>query len=242
MFTQFDWLALEVRAIEPALAWYTEVLALPVRERTAGSARLPVGDDGESLRLVEPGVGPRGGVHVHYALSIPPAAYDPWHDRLTAHGPVVEHDFGGLRSLYVDDPDGHCVELATAAEVDGGATGVAETFEIVLEVRDLEAAEARYAGLGATVTGRGADRRRVRLDAGAIDLELWEPRLGIADGRGGLHVTMAGRVPDPHAAVDPIRDRLAAVEPLPVDAGGDGGAAGVRLRDPDGHVLELRRD
>jgi len=72
VFTQFDWLALEVRALEPALAWYTDVLDLAVRDRTAGAARLEVGDGGESLRLVEPGVGPRGGVHVHYALTIPP--------------------------------------------------------------------------------------------------------------------------------------------------------------------------
>ena len=235
MFDAVDWLALEVRLLEPALAWYTDVLELPVRERGAGVATLAVGD--ESLKLCEPGSGPRGGVHVHYALTIAPDAYASWHDRLADHTAVTEHDFGGMRSLYVDDPDGHCGELATAAP-DAGP-GVGGTFEVVLEVRDLDRAEATYRDLGATVTGRGDDRRRVRLDAGAIDLELWEPQRGIAGGRGGLHVTMAGRVTDPAVVVARARDRLAAVEPVD-GAGGDGAASGRRLHDPDGHVIELR--
>ncbi|MDX1747846.1 MAG: fosmidomycin resistance protein, partial [Halobacteriales archaeon] len=191
-------------------------LGLGVVERGDGWAMLAVG--AEHLLLCEPQLDPRGGVHVHYALSITPDSYEDWLARVEAVGPVHEVDFGGFRSLYVFDPDDHCVELATAApaNVEAEAGG---TFEVVLEVRDLAQTEARYRALGATVTGRGEDRRRLRLDAGAIDLELWEPQLGIADGRGGLHVTMAGRTADLRGMEEAARSSMAEVEAIDPNEG-----------------------
>jgi hypothetical protein len=60
-----------------------------------------------------------------------------------------------------------------------------------------------------------------------MDLELWEPQLGIADARGGVHVDAGFATSDPAAAAE-------AVAPgAPVEAV-DGG---VRVRDADGHVL-----
>ena len=66
-----------------------------------------------------------------------------------------------------------------------GVTGVSE---LVLEVVDLAAAEAFYAGVfGFPVVDRSEGR--IWLMAGTqTRIGLWSPQLGIASGRGGLHV------------------------------------------------------
>ena len=59
----------------------------------------------------------RGGAHVHFALRIPHGSIDAMQAHLEANGvPIVERvEFGdGNRSLYVDDPDGNCLELMDA--------------------------------------------------------------------------------------------------------------------------------
>ena len=115
-------------------------------------------------------------------------------------------------------------------------TGVSE---LVLEVVDLEAAERFYAGLlGLPVVERWEDREAVWVMAGdRTRIGLWRPQVGLAGGRGGVHVHFAMHiaVEDYDAAVQLLRGRGADVEEIAFD--GAGRAAYVT--DPDGHVVEL---
>ncbi|PSP82832.1 fosmidomycin resistance protein [Halobacteriales archaeon QS_1_68_17] len=137
--------------------------------------------------------------------------------------------FGSARSLYFYDTEGNCVEIGQRGGDGSGITGV---FEVVLEVADLEAAESFYADLGFEVVDRGRDRKRVRLTAGPFDFELWEPHLGLADARGGVHVDVGFETDDPEAAADRVAERTRGRERL-----SDGS---VRVTDPDGHSLTFR--
>jgi hypothetical protein len=76
----------------------------------------------------------------------------------------------------------------------------------------------------------GERRRRVRLTAGPFDVELWEPHLGLADARGGLHVDVGVGVDDPTATADALRGLATDVTPV---------EGGVRVRDADGHYVTL---
>ena len=227
MLTALDELALEVLVLDRAASFYETHLGLD-GARDDHEARYDVGDT--TLVLREPSTVPRGGVHVHYAFSTTPDQYDEWYERLDDDFDLVEHDFGGARSLYFDDPDGHCVEIGTAGPDSGPAlTGV---FEVVLEVEDLASAEALYCDLGFEVVDRGEQRRRVRL-TGPVDLELWEPHRGIADARGAVHADLAFDAADPEDAVSVVADRVCSVEDV---------ADGVRVRDRDGHYLTFRTE
>ena len=243
-------LALEVKYLDRATRFYRTHLDLPLVRETEREVTLAAGDD--RLHLRAPGDVPRGGVHTHFALSTPADRYADWYDDLSAAFDLTEFDFGGAKSLYFDDPDDHCVEIGQRDGSDGGRgedqddlTGI---FEIVLEVEDLERAAEFYTTLGASVVDRGDDRRRVRLDAGPVAFELWEPQLGIADARGGLHVDVTLRADDPSERAARVADWTCAVEEF--DEGGASGSSatggssercsdGVRIRDPDGHYLTL---
>lgn len=203
-------------------------------ERSTNSAG---SDRGTALVLRRPTSRPRGGVHTHYAFATSRAAYPRWRSRLAALDPVA-FSFGSSESLYVYDPAGNCVEIGgfldDHAADESAANGqspdappLSGIFEVVLEVTDLERAEDRYRRLGFEVVDRGEDRRRVRL-SGPVDLELWEPQLGIADGRGGLHVDLAFRTADADAVVEAGGPWAAG--PMAVEGGR-------RVVDDDGHVL-----
>ena len=227
-------IGLEVGSLAAAAGFYGDRLGLaPAGAPRNGARRYRIG---ESLLVVRaPGGEPRGGLHVRLALAAPAGSLAAWRARLAGLDPV-EHEFGAVRSLYVFDPDRHCVEVAVPT--DDGATPVPASvtgpFEVVLEVRDLAAAQRRYRALGYEVVDRGADRPRVRL-AGppGVDaaLELWAPGTGLAGARGGVHVDLAFVVPDPAAAADAVE----AVERTPAEGG-------LRVRDPDGHALTFRPD
>ncbi|MFC7057075.1 VOC family protein [Halovenus salina] len=225
MVDRLQWLALETKYIDRAEAFYEAFLDLDVRSRTEGEVAFGAGET--DLILRSPGPVPRGGVHTHYAFSIPTDEYDTWYESLDERFDLVEHSFGDSKSLYFYDPDGNCLELGQAS-VDG--TGVAGLFEVVLEVEHLARAVSLYERLGFEVVDRGEDRRRVRLNAGSFALELWEPQLGIADARGGLHVDMGVTVENPAAVVDEVRDDVVTI---------DEREEGIRLRDLDGHYLTL---
>jgi catechol 2,3-dioxygenase-like lactoylglutathione lyase family enzyme len=247
MLAGLSHLALEVKYLDRARGFYADRLGLPVVSESNTEVTFRVGET--ALRLRRPTGVPRGGLHVHYAFTTPETAYDEWLVRLDDLAPA-EHQFGNYRSLYVDDPDDHCVEIggvdeagteAAATETDTGAasqstggdtpplTGI---FEVVLEVADLAAAEARYTALGFAVVDRGDERRRVRL-RGPFDLELWEPQLGLADARGGVHVDLGLRTDDPAAAVAALGDSVVSRESID---------DGVRVREADGHWLTFRQD
>ncbi len=220
MLSGLRWLALEVKYLDRAREFYETYLDLSVRSVTDREVVLNAGE--HELILRKPDGVPRGGVHTHYAFSTPKGEYDDWYDRLAADFDLVEHDFGAARSLYFYDPDGNCVEIGGTDETGGGITGI---FEIVLEVEDLGRAERFYADLGFETYDRGADRKRVRM-GGPVDLELWEPHLGIADARGGVHVDV-GFTADDLSAVE-TQTKNYPVEPV---------GSGIRVRDPDGHYL-----
>jgi len=106
------------------------------------------------------GGAPAGGLHTHFAFSIPAAEYDDWWDRLDDNYDLEEARFGPSRSLYLYDPDGNCVELGQQDVTGPGIDGI---FEVVLEVADLERAQAFYEDLGFETVDEGDDRKRVRL-------------------------------------------------------------------------------
>src|SRR5919109_3802138 len=72
-------------------------------------------------------------------------------------------------------------------------TGVSE---LVLEVVDLEASEEFYSGLlGLPVVERWPDREAIWVMAGErTRIGLWRPQVGLAGGRGGLHVHFAMKI------------------------------------------------
>jgi catechol-2,3-dioxygenase len=226
MLSSLSWLALEVKYLDPAVEFYTTQLDLPVRERTETEARLGAGDTDLVLRT--PSGVPRGGLHTHYAFSIPGAGYDDWFERLAADFDLHEERFGPVRSLYFYDTEGNCVELMGSDDAGEGVTGL---VEVVLEVEDLDRAVSFYGSLGMETVDVGESRTRVRLTAGPFDFELWEPHLGLADARGGVHVDLG-------FGVESVEDCVAAVadEGLSVERR-DGWA---RVRDPDGHYLTFR--
>ena len=121
----------------------------------------------------------------------------------------------------------------------GDGMPVTGVSELVLEVVDLEAAEDFYAGvLGLPVVERWPDREAIWVMAGErTRIGLWKPQVGLAGGRGGLHVHFAMHIAEDKydAAVALLRSRDAEVEEIAFD--GAGRAAYVT--DPDGNVVEL---
>ncbi|MFT4964124.1 MAG: catechol-2,3-dioxygenase [Halobacteriales archaeon] len=226
MLDSLAWLGIETTSLDRAQTFYADVLDLPVRESTDSAITFEAGDVDLVVRRSMDA--PRGGVHTHFAFAIPADEYEAWRNGLDERFELEEHDFGSMRSLFLYDPGGHCVELGQRDVQGPGIDGI---FEIVLEVADLERAESFYSDLGLSVMDRGDGRRRVRL-TGPVDLELWEPHLGIADGQGGIHVDLGFTAPDPDAAINAISDRAASIATV---------ENGQRFRDPDGHVVTIRR-
>jgi catechol-2,3-dioxygenase len=115
-------------------------------------------------------------------------------------------------------------------------TGVSE---LVLEVVDLERAERFYADvLGLPVVERWETREAVWVMAGErTRIGLWTPQVGVAQGRGGVHVHYALHLPDAEfdAAVERLRAR--GYEPQVEDFAPRGRA--LYVQDPDANVVEL---
>jgi catechol-2,3-dioxygenase len=124
---------------------------------------------------------------------------------------------------------------------DAPADGIPVTgvSELVLEVVDLDAAEAFYAGaLGLPVVERWAEREAIWVMAGdRTRIGLWRPQVGLARGRGGIHVHFAMHLAeaDYDAAVARLRERalVTAEHAFP------GAGRAVYADDPDGNVVEL---
>jgi catechol 2,3-dioxygenase-like lactoylglutathione lyase family enzyme len=127
---------------------------------------------------------------------------------------------------------------AKMSSMDLGVTGVSE---LVLEVVDLEASERFYAGLlGLPVVERWPEREAFWVMAGdRTRIGLWRPQVGLAGGRGGIHVHFAMHIPAERydAAMAALRERGA--EPVEHEFPGYGGSRALYLDDPDGNVVEL---
>jgi catechol-2,3-dioxygenase len=112
--------------------------------------------------------------------------------------------------------------------------------ELVLEVRDLDAARGFYRdglGLEETLYGEGREDRYWYLIGESARLGLWTPQVGLAGGRGGSHVHFALAVPDEE--IDGLRERLIerGIEiegPIQLGPG-----RALYATDPDGNVVEL---
>lgn len=226
MLSAFRSLALEVWRLPVARDFYQDQVSLPLLRETETEAVFDIGASQE-LILRRPGTVPRGGLHVHYAFRTSTERYQDWLSRLDSLDPE-EHQFGDARSLYVYDPDDHCVEIAGDPHAPESVP-LSGMFEVVLEVESLPDARAFYTDLGFEVVDEGADRERCRLE-GPVALELWTPQLGLADARGGVHCDLEFTAHDPAAVHETVRNRVSKVQ----DHG-----EGVRFRDPDGHYLTI---
>jgi catechol-2,3-dioxygenase len=112
--------------------------------------------------------------------------------------------------------------------------------ELVLEVSDLDAARHFYGevlGFEETRYGEGRDDRRWYLIGDSARLGLWTPQVGLAGGRGGVHVHFAFQLA--HEELDPLLERLRSrgtdVEG-PIQLGAD---QAIYVTDPDGNVVEF---
>ncbi|TMF29766.1 MAG: VOC family protein, partial [Chloroflexi bacterium] len=91
-------IALEMADLEAGERFYSGLLGLPVVERwsSRGGAIWLMAGDRTRIGLWRPQIGlggGRGGVHVHYAMQLPAAAYEAAIQRLRAAGlEVLDHD------------------------------------------------------------------------------------------------------------------------------------------------------
>ena len=124
------------------------------------------------------------------------------------------------------------------SEVGIPVTGVSE---LVLEVVDLDASEAFYAGLlGLPVVDRWPDRDALWVMAGdRTRIGLWRPQVGLFGSRGGVHVHFALHLAeaDYDAALTTLRARGA--NPIEHEFPTRPHSRAAYLRDPDDHLVEL---
>jgi catechol-2,3-dioxygenase len=118
------------------------------------------------------------------------------------------------------------------------AIRVGGVSELVLEVVDLAAAEMFYAGaFGFPVVERSEGR--IWLMAGTrTRIGLWRPQLGIANGRGGLHVHYAMHIDDKDFDAAAARLREHGYDPEIVSFDDDDRGRSLYVTDPDGNVVE----
>jgi catechol 2,3-dioxygenase-like lactoylglutathione lyase family enzyme len=117
-------MVLEVADLEASTRFYKEVMGLRIVQRWGQDRPAVWFDLGDTAALglwtARAAIGAlangRGGAHVHFALRIPEGSIDAVRQRLETFGHVVfRFDFDdGNRSVYIDDPDGNCLELMEA--------------------------------------------------------------------------------------------------------------------------------
>jgi catechol-2,3-dioxygenase len=106
----------------------------------------------------------------------------------------------------------------------------------VLEVADLDAAARFYSETLGLPLLRRSENRAWFLVGERSRIGLWTPQVGIAGGRGGVHVHYAMHVDetDYDAAVENLRD-----QGLDLHEEDFGDTRALYVTDPDGNVLEL---
>jgi catechol-2,3-dioxygenase len=110
--------------------------------------------------------------------------------------------------------------------------------ELVLEVADLGRAEHFYSDLlGLPVVERWEHRGAVWVMAGKqTRIGLWKPQVGVAGGRGGVHVHYAMHIDDDDYASTVERLTECGLEVTEDDFGS---SRAVYVTDPDGNVVEF---
>ena len=120
-----------------------------------------------------------------------------------------------------------------------GAIPVTGLSELVLEVLDLERAVKFYRDvLGLPLVARRDDRAWL-MAGDRTRIGLWTPQVGLANGRGGVHVHYALHLDESSfdAAVTHLADCGCNPEVIVFDDDGRGRA--VYVHDPDGNVVEF---
>jgi len=118
-------MVLEVSDLAISTDFYANLIGLQEVVRWSGERQAVWFDTGDTvaLGLWTPETGGekaihhgRGGAHVHFALRIPQGTIEAAESNLRGRGyEVTRVDFDdGNRSVYVNDPDGNCVELMDA--------------------------------------------------------------------------------------------------------------------------------
>lgn len=130
-------------------------------------------------------------------------------------------------------------EAGRAAPRPAGGIPARGVSELVLEVVDLERAEAFYAGvLGFPVVDRWPHREAIWVMAGdRTRIGLWRPQVGLAGSRGGLHVHFAMKIDeaDYPATVARLRERGCDV----AEHEFPGAGRSCYVHDPDGNLVEF---
>jgi catechol-2,3-dioxygenase len=118
-----------------------------------------------------------------------------------------------------------------------GRIETAGVNELVLEVLDLGRAEHFYAELlGFPVVERWEHRDAVWVLAGSTRIGLWKPQVGVAGGRGGIHVHYALQIAEEDYATTVERLTGCGLEFTEDDFGH---SRAVYVTDPDGNVVEF---
>lgn len=118
-------MVLEVQDLAASTQFFEDIIGLTIVTRWEDDRKAVWFDMGDTvaLGLWPPKTGGaraiangRGGSHVHFAIRIPKGSIDAVQARLGGLGyPTERVEFDdGNRSLYIDDPDGNCVELMDA--------------------------------------------------------------------------------------------------------------------------------
>ena len=121
------------------------------------------------------------------------------------------------------------------------AIPVSGVSELVLEVVDLDAAERFYADvLGFPVVERWPRREAVWVMAGdRTRIGLWRPQVGLAGGRGGIHVHYALQINEADFDQAGARIRAKGYETEVVRFTEDDRGRALYVTDPDGNVVEF---
>jgi catechol-2,3-dioxygenase len=116
------------------------------------------------------------------------------------------------------------------------ATGVSE---LVLEVLDLDQAVAFYRDvLGFPVVAEREDRAWLMVGE-RTRIGLWTPQVGLARGRGGVHVHYAMHVADEDFDASMAQLSARGYPPEVIDFDDDGRGRAAYVEDPDGNIVEL---
>ena len=118
---------------------------------------------------------------------------------------------------------------------------VSGVSELVIEVVDLAAAEAFYAGvLGLPVVDRWPDREAIWVMAGErTRIGLWRPQVGLEGSRGGVHVHFALHIEEADYDAAVARLRAAGLEIAEHAFATRPHSRAAYAHDPDGHLVEL---